>query len=101
MSYRFGRGGASCASPFLFPVFVYHCDMDVITIPKKLAQKGDLVMIPRKEYEILVSRQPRVIRVVRLTPAERRAIKKSKEELARGEYVTIDELVHESGGSRS
>lgn len=26
--------------------------MNVITIPKKLAQKGDLVVIPRGEYEI-------------------------------------------------
>ena len=25
--------------------------MNVIMIPKKLAQKGDLVVIPRKEYE--------------------------------------------------
>ena len=28
--------------------------MDTITIPKKLAQKGDLVVVPRKEYEELL-----------------------------------------------
>lgn len=27
----------------------------VITIPKKIAQKGDLILIPRKEYEELLS----------------------------------------------
>lgn len=26
--------------------------MNIITIPKKLAQKGDLVVIPRGEYEV-------------------------------------------------
>ena len=28
--------------------------MATITIPKKLAQKGDLVVLPRKEYEALI-----------------------------------------------
>jgi hypothetical protein len=28
--------------------------MNVITIPKKIANKGDLVIIPRKEYEALL-----------------------------------------------
>lgn len=75
--------------------------MNIITIPKKLAQKGDLVVVPRKEYEALVRHQPRVIRTARLTPAEKRAIDKSRKEFARGEYVTIDELVHELGRTHS
>lgn len=29
-------------------------DMETITIPKKLSQKGDLVVLPRKEYEELL-----------------------------------------------
>jgi len=28
--------------------------MSTITIPKKLANKGDLIIIPRKEYESLL-----------------------------------------------
>jgi len=28
--------------------------METVTIPKKLSQKGDLVVIPRKEYEELL-----------------------------------------------
>ncbi|MEK7099077.1 MAG: hypothetical protein AAB916_01005 [Patescibacteria group bacterium] len=75
--------------------------MNVITIPKKLAQKGDLVVLPRAEYEALVRHQPRVIPTARLTAADKRAIARSRKELARGEYVTIDQLVHELGGTRS
>lgn len=28
--------------------------MTILTIPKKLTQKGDLVLMPRKEYEALL-----------------------------------------------
>jgi len=34
--------------------------MTAITIPKKLAQKGDLVIIPRKEYERFLKLQQRL-----------------------------------------
>ena len=74
--------------------------MDVVTIPKKLAQKGDLVMIPRKEYEGLLRRRPKIIPMAKLTPAEARAIERSEKEFARGDYVTLDELEHELGRTR-
>lgn len=32
----------------------YSINMTTITIPKHIAQKGDLVIIPRSEYEALV-----------------------------------------------
>jgi len=32
----------------------YDANMSTITIPKKLANKGDLIIIPRKEYESLL-----------------------------------------------
>lgn len=31
--------------------------MNVITIPKAIAQRGDLMVVPRREYEALVSFQ--------------------------------------------
>ena len=74
--------------------------MNIITIPKKLAQKDDLVVIPRKEYEALIHQRPKVIPVVKLTIAEKRAIARSERELARGEYVTLEELEYELGGTR-
>lgn len=75
--------------------------MNVITIPKKLAQKEDLVVMPRSEYEALLQKQPRVIPVVKLTLADKRAIARSKREFARGEYITLTQLTHELAGSRT
>ena len=34
--------------------------MTTVTIPKKLAQKGDLVVIPRREYEKFLKLQQRL-----------------------------------------
>ena len=69
--------------------------MNIITIPKKLAQKGDLVIVPRKEYEALVRKQPRYIPVVELTASEKKIIARGEKELVRGEYVTLEDLAHE------
>ena len=74
--------------------------MTIVTIPKTLARKGDLVVLPRGEYELLIQRQPRAVPLVRLTAAEKRAIAQSEKEFARGEYVTLEELEHELGGTR-
>jgi hypothetical protein len=70
--------------------------MTTITIPKKFSQKGDLVVIPRKEYEQLLKRQ-RVIPVAKLTPAEKRALEQGRKEIATGNYVTLETLEHELG----
>ena len=85
----------------LLPGSVYTLYMNVVTIPKNLAEKGDLVVVPRKEYEILLRRQPKVIPVAGLTSAEKRAVARSERELARGEYVTLKELERELGGAHT
>ncbi|MCH7552368.1 hypothetical protein IIB49_03195 [Patescibacteria group bacterium] len=68
----------------------------VITIPKELAKKGDLVIIPRKEYEGLVLRQ-KIVPVVKMTSAQKRDLKEARKEFARGEYVTLEQLENELG----
>ena len=75
--------------------------MNVITIPKKLAQKGELVLIPRKEYETLIRRQPKFIPIADLSASEKRVIARSEKELARGEYITLEDLEHELGSARA
>jgi len=48
---------------FAYPLLLrYHGSMNVVMIPKKLAQKGDLVVIPRKEYEAF-SRWKKVVSI--------------------------------------
>ena len=69
--------------------------MNVITIPKNLAKRDDLIVIPRQDYEALLRRQPKLIPIIKLTPREKRAIAKSEKELALGEYITLDQLEHE------
>ena len=68
----------------------------LITIPKELARRDDLVIIPRREYEQLVHRQ-RVFPVVKMTPAQKRDLQEARKEYARGEYVTLEQLEHELG----
>ena len=75
--------------------------MNVVTIPRRLTQKDDLVVIPRREYESLLKQRVTALPVVKLTPSEKRACVRSERELARGEYVTLEQLEHDLGGSRA
>ncbi len=65
--------------------------MTTITILQEIVKKGDLVIIPRQEYEELLKRQ-KVIPVAKLTLAEKKVLERSRKEMARGEYVTLEEL---------
>jgi len=49
--------------------------MQPVTIPKKLAQSGDLVVIPREEYEDLLRTKKHRIKE---TPAQKRSSKDDK-----------------------
>ena len=70
--------------------------MNTVSIPKSLMKMGDLVLIPKSEYRALLKRQ-KVIPVVKLTPSEKKAIKAARKEIARGEYITLEELERELG----
>ena len=62
--------------------------MTTITIPKEVAKKGDLVIIPRKEYEEL-SRWREFIRSFKTftpTASEKRDLKKAREDYKNGNY---------------
>lgn len=69
--------------------------MTTITIPKKITKGTDLVVIPRKEYEKLLSSK----KVVEFVPtaAEKRAIARGRKNFKKGNYLTIDELKDELG----
>ena len=43
----------------------------VISIPKELSKKGDLVIIPRAEYEELLGLK-KIVRLMKLTPSEKK-----------------------------
>ena len=68
----------------------------IVTIPKELAKQGDLIVIPRKEYEGLVRRQ-KIVPVVKMNAAQKRDLEEARKEYARGEYVTLEQLEGELG----
>jgi len=68
--------------------------MSTVTIPKELAKKGDLVLIPRKEYEALLLGR-RKIKTFKPTAAQKRALEEARRQLARGDYFTLRDLKHE------
>ncbi len=72
--------------------------MPIITIPKKFISKEDLVIIPRKEYEGLLDR---AVPLSSLTSQEKKELMKIRKDMARGNYITLDELEHELGGPYS
>ena len=55
------------------------CMAKVIAIPKELSKKGELVMIPRSEYEELL-RLKKVISLVEPTLSEKKEIKAGRKE---------------------
>ena len=73
--------------------------MQTITIPKELAKEGDLVVIPRIEYEEFLQIR-KIIPMVKPTQKELRALKRGRKEIKSGEYVEWSkfkrELAHHS-----
>jgi hypothetical protein len=73
--------------------------MATITIPKELTQKGELVVIPRKEYEEF-SNWREAIKSFKLfipTTAQKRDLKKARQDYKKGKYLTINELKRKLG----
>ena len=73
--------------------------MNTITIPQKIAQKGDLVLLPRREYDELLRFRLKSIREVELTPMQRRALLRARKNLSRGKFLTIHELKAKLGSN--
>lgn len=66
-----------------------------ITIPKSLAQMGDLVLVPRAEYESFL--EFKKIRKYTPTPAEKASLKRARLNRKKGNYLTIDEFANKLG----
>lgn len=73
--------------------------MNVITIPRKLAQQGGFVVLARGEYEEFLALR-KMIPVVTPTRAELRAIARSEKEIREGKYISWHELKKELADTR-
>ena len=66
----------------------------IITIPKELAKKGELVVIPRSEYEKFLNWQ-KSVKIFKPTAAEKKAVKDGRREIRKGKYLTLQQLKDE------
>jgi len=66
-----------------------------VTIPKALSRMGDLVLVPRKEYESFL--EFKKIKEFTPTVAERRALRRAELNLKKGKTLSYDELVRKLG----
>lgn len=64
--------------------------MVILTIPKKLAKKDDLVVIPRREYEALL--ELKKIREFTPTATQKKALAGARKEYRARKYLTFNEL---------
>lgn len=71
--------------------------MTIITIPKELTKEGDLVIIPRKEYEEFLHYRLKEDEELTLTLSQKRRLQKARRNLAKGKYLTIYELKSKLG----
>lgn len=69
--------------------------MTTITIPKKLANRDDLVVIPRREYEKLLAFKK--IKEFAPTAAEKKALARARKNFVKGNITTLKELKNELG----
>lgn len=68
--------------------------MSVVTIPRKLAEKDDLVVVSRKEYEKLFRFWASAESI---SKHQKRSIEKGFQEIARGKFFTSQRVKHELG----
>lgn len=60
--------------------------MNTITIPRKLAQRDDLIVIPRKEYEALLNLKQ--LKEFEPTPAQRKLLLKAERDLDKNKNIS-------------
>lgn len=68
--------------------------MPIVTIPRKLAEKDDLVVVSRKEYEKLFRFWASA---EQMTGREKQAVERGLREIARGKIFTSHQVKYELG----
>ncbi len=69
----------------------------VLSIPRELSKEGELVIMPRADYEEFL-RLKKVIPLVEPTLSEKKAIKVGRKEIREGKYLTLRQLKNELEG---
>lgn len=69
--------------------------MNTITISKKLLKSGDVIIIPRREYEALL--ELKRIREFKPTNVQKKALLKAQDNFKKGKTLSYNEFVRKSG----
>ena len=69
--------------------------MNTVTIPKKLAEKDDLVVLARREYEALL--QLKKFKEFNPTAIQKRALQQAETNLRKGKTLSYHELTQKLG----
>ena len=80
--------------PFFLPDFWYDAVMTTVTIPRHLANRGDLVTITRSDYEELLAgrRKAEKVKIFKPTPRDVRILARGRKEFAEGKFISASEL---------
>jgi len=71
--------------------------MDTITIPQKIRARGDLVVIPRKEYEALL--ELKRAKEFSPTAAQKRSLVEAERNFRKGKTLSYRALVKKLGAA--
>ena len=63
----------------------------VVSIPKELSKEGDLVVIPRVQYEEFLHWK-KSIKTYKPSAAEKKALKEARRDFAQGKYLRLEGL---------
>lgn len=74
--------------------------MEIITIPKKMFQKGELVILPRSDYEEFLDWR-KTIKTYKPTSFEKKILRKARKDFTSGNHISLRELKNELGSARS
>lgn len=66
----------------------------IITIPKGLTEKGELVIILRSEYEEYLGLK-KIIPLVKLSRLEKKVLEEGRKQIQKRQYLTLEDLKNE------
>ena len=69
---------------------------NVITIPKRLSNKGDLVVMSRFEYEEYLNLK-KIIPIIKANLSEKKVIRIGRKEIQQKRFLTLRKLKNELG----
>ncbi len=73
--------------------------MTTVVIPKLISNNQDLVAVPRDIFKEFVDWQRKVksVKTFTMTVAEKKRLQKARRNLARGDFMTLDQLKNALG----